>query len=88
MKLSLTKIRSGVRVTRTDLPGDKHTHFANEETAKNFIRLIRKGIKPDNSRFQESARRVLTDKEYSELKPEGERKQRYYNKSGMNRRVI
>ena len=64
MKLSLTKIRNGWRVTREYYPGDMHAHFCSEDAAKKFMHLMKRGIKPKNSWFLEAARRILTDEEY------------------------
>lgn len=80
MKLTLTKIRGGYRVTREYHPGDLHAHFNSEDAAKKFMYLMKKGIKPKKGWFLEAARRVLTTEEYEHLK--SETKQRYYNRGG------
>lgn len=89
MRFSIVQTKDGKhRVTRTDMPGDMHTHIDTEDTAKLFVKLLRCGILPDSVRLQESARRVTTEKEYSQLRPKGEKKQRYYNVGKKARRVI
>ena len=78
MTLIVRRVQDGFIVYRQGT--EKHSHFRSESAAKKFKRLIIKGIRPKSPYYIESARRLLTAKELSEL--HDEHKQKYINRGG------
>lgn len=60
--------KSRYLVKNPNLPYEKHAHFDDYKGALDFIDIVSKGILPSGRYFREAARRVLTDKAYSELR--------------------
>lgn len=77
--LKKIKVHSGWLVYRKGGSRKQHTHFYNETGAIAFIKLMKRGILPDSPYFAESARRVLTEKEFKELRKQ-KIKQKYVNR--------
>ena len=65
---------------------EQHTHLKSKGSCLTLIRLINQGILPKSSYLRESAKRLLTDKEYEKLN--NKTKQRYVNVNKGHRRVI
>ena len=63
---------------------EQHAHLTNLEACRRLIKLINLGLLPRNIWMQGSCRRLLNDDEYKRLKRP---KDRYYNKSGCNKRT-
>ncbi len=74
--LVVRKVHDGFIIYRKGT--EKHSHFRSKEAANKFKRLIVKGIRPKSPYYIESARRLLTPKELSEL--HDEHKQKYVNR--------
>ena len=47
-----------------------HSHFPRKETCYQLIKLLKKHIKPSNPYMLESARRLLSPKDFKNLKEE------------------
>lgn len=56
----------------------RHTHVRSEYGAACLLLFLREGIQPENEYLKESMRR---------LEDNAERKQKYYNKAGSNKRA-
>lgn len=63
---------------------EQHAHLRNISSAKGLINLLMHGLLPKSDYLKESARRLLTEEEYSNLKIP---KDKYYNKPKGLRRV-
>jgi len=61
----------------------QHAHCTTLNGCRQLIYYIHKGLLPKSVYLQGSCRRLLTEVEYAELRKP---KQRYYNKSGCNKR--
>lgn len=64
--LFVRKVKEGYIVVNK--VNGKHTHFKRKDVAYCFVRLMKKRILPNRPYLQESARRVLSRKEYRSLK--------------------
>jgi len=73
----------GYVVKRKDYPYEFHAHLTTLNGCRQLIYYINQGLLPRSTYLQGSARRLLNDTEYQQLKKP---KQRYYNKSGSNKR--
>jgi len=73
----------GYVVVRKGYPYCFHAHLTTLNGCRQLIYYIHKGLLPKSVYLQGSARRLLDDDEYQRLKKP---KQRYYNKSGCNKR--
>jgi hypothetical protein len=62
----------------------QHAHLTTMNGCRQLLYYIHKGLLPKSSYLQGSCRRLLTDAEYDGLKRP---KQKYYNKSGHNKRT-
>lgn len=62
---------------------EQHAHLSSLNGCRQLIYYINKGLLPKSSYLQGSCKRLLTEVEYAGLKKP---KQRYYNKSGCNKR--
>lgn len=74
----------GFVVSRKNKPREYHAHISTANGARTLINFINQGLLPRSVYLQGSARRLLTDEEYQRLKRP---KQKYYNKSGHNKRT-
>lgn len=61
-----------------------HSHFKNKKTANKCKCLINKGILPSQAYFVESAKRLLSEKEFIKLHSK-KKKDKYYN---VNKGII
>lgn len=77
--LKRIEVHNGWIVYRVGGTRKQHTHFYNKKAAGAFLKLMKKGILPNNHYFLESARRVLTEKEFKQLRKE-RKKQKFINK--------
>ncbi len=75
MRLYIKKVRDGYIVCRCG--SNKHSHFKSEHGAKDFLKFMKKGLLPKSPYFIESAKRVLTEKEFNKLRTKT--KQTYHN---------
>ena len=57
---------------------ERHSHFRSKYAASTLKKLLIKGIRPKSLYYIESAKRLLTEKELSEL--HDEHKQKYVNR--------
>ena len=73
----------GYVVKRKDYPYEFHAHLTTLNGCRQLIYYIKQGLLPKSAYLQGSCRRLLTEVEYAGLKRP---KQRYYNKSGCNKR--
>jgi hypothetical protein len=71
-------------VARKGYPHEYHAHIKTMNGCRQLLYYIKKGLLPKSVYLQGSCRRLLTDKEYDELKRP---KDKYYNKSGHNKRT-
>jgi hypothetical protein len=70
---------NGYVVIRVGYPYDFHSHCDKMAGAQQILRLIDKGLEPNQPWMQEAVRRLLTEEEYSKLK---KRKEKYINGGG------
>ena len=75
MSLHFKEVKDGYIVYRKG--SEKHTHFSSKHGARKFLYLMNKGLLPNSPYFVESARRVLTEDEFNNLKVK--HKQKYHN---------
>ena len=69
MNLRYKKIQKGYIVYRVDGEYRQHSHFASKSGAMKLIELINLRHKmPKNSYFVTAAKRILTDKEFKDLR--------------------
>ena len=66
----------GYVVIRVGYPYEYHSHCDKMAGAQQILRLIDKGLEPNQLWMQEAVRRLLTEEEYSKLK---KRKEKYVN---------
>lgn len=66
--IKLKKVRDGYILYNTKGGYEKHSHFRNKKSACKCRTLINKGIMPKQPYFIESARRLLSEKEFEQLK--------------------
>jgi hypothetical protein len=66
MCLKIKKVKDGWIVYNPAKP-KAHTHFKNKESCYFLIKLIKQGVMPNNPYLQESAKRLLTKKEFRRL---------------------
>lgn len=71
----------GYVIIRVGWPYEFHSHCAKMAGAQQIMRLIEKGLEPNQPWMQEAVRRILTPEEYGKLK---KCKEKYVNSS--NRR--
>ena len=76
IKLSIIKQHGSYIVSRVDGEYPMHAHISTMNGCRLLIRFIHTNRLPTSKYLQGSARRLLTDEEYSQLKPS---KQRYCN---------
>ena len=76
IKLEIVKQHGGYIVSRVDGEYSQHAHVSTMNGCQLLIRFIRQNRLPTSTYLQGSARRLLTDEEYSQLRP---KKQRYHN---------
>jgi hypothetical protein len=74
----------GYVVVRKDGEYSMHAHISTMNGCRQLLYYIHKGLLPKSSYLQGSCRRLLTEVEYAGLKRP---KQKYYNKSGHNKRT-
>jgi len=74
----------GYVVVRNGYPREFHAHLTTMNGCRQLLYYIHKGLLPKSSYLQGSCRRLLTSAEYDGLKRP---KQKYYNKSGCNKRT-
>lgn len=74
----------GYVVVRKHGAYEQHAHISTLNGCRQLIYYIHKGLLPKSSYLQGSCRRLLTYDEYNGLKRP---KDRYYNKSGSNKRT-
>ncbi len=77
------KVENGFIVKRRNSTYEQHAHFRSHSSAKNFARTMYNGIMPTSKWFKSSARRLLTEDEYKEL-----RKCKCRNKPKVRKRMI
>lgn len=65
--LKLKKVRNGWIIFNDSGGYDKHSHFSNKKSAECCLALLKKGIMPEQPYFKESAKRLLSCKEYNNL---------------------
>lgn len=70
---------NGYVVIRVGYPYEYHSHCDKMAGAQQILRLIEKGLEPNQPWMQEAVRRLLTVEEYGRLK---KRKEKYVNKGG------
>lgn len=70
---------NGYVVIRVGYPYEFHSHCDKMAGALQILRLIDKGLEPNQPWMQEAVRRLLTEDEYSKLK---KRKEKYINGGG------
>ena len=75
MSLHFKEVKDGYIVYKKGT--EKHTHFKNKHGARKFLYLMNNRLMPESPYFVESARRVLTEDEFKNLKVR--RKQKYCN---------
>lgn len=56
----------------------QHSHFKHKDGCDKLLQFILKQVRPRNEYFVKAAQRILTDKEYRELRPID--KQKYINR--------
>ena len=76
IKLEIVKQHGGYIVSRIDGEYSQHAHISSVNGCQLLIRFIRQNRLPTSTYLQGSARRLLTEDEYSQLRP---KKQRYHN---------
>lgn len=73
-QLKVLRYRNTYLVVRIDKGlHSQHGHFKSYHGAKEFVSLIESGYLPYSAYYRECARRLLTEKEYAELKTHKER---------------
>lgn len=82
--LILKDSNRGYIVKRKGGEYEQHAHLTTLNGCRQLIYYIHKGLLPKSSYLQGSCRRLLTDDEYQRLKRP---KDKYYNKSGCNKRA-
>ena len=75
--LGYKKVQKGHLIYRHNGTREQHTHFTTKTAAYRFLNLMNKGLLPKSPYFIESAKRVLTEREFKNLKVNV--KQKYYN---------
>ena len=80
IKLNIIKKHGSYIVRRIDGGYNQHAHINKYSTCKLLIKLIHTNKLPTSEYLQGSCRRLLTDEEYSRLRPK--KKQQYVNKGG------
>ena len=87
MHLSYKKVKEGWIVTRKLDNKELHSHLNSKGGCLTLIRLIKQNKMPKSDYLKESARRLLTSKEYEKLSTRT--KQKYVNVNrGIKRRAI
>jgi hypothetical protein len=76
IKFDIAKQHGSYIVRRVDGEYKQHAHISTMNGCRLLIRFIRQNRLPTSTYLQGSARRLLTEDEYSQLRP---RKQRYHN---------
>ena len=76
IKLSIIKQHGSYIVRRVDGEYKQHAHISSMSGCQLLIRFIRQNRLPTSKYLQGSCRRLLTEEEYSQLRP---KKQRYHN---------
>jgi len=76
IKLSIIKQHGSYIVRRVDGEYKQHAHISSMSGCRLLIRFIRQNRLPTSKYLQGSCRRLLTEEEYSQLRP---KKQRYHN---------
>ena len=73
----IKKTSHGYVVVNTDGSYENHSHFTNLKGAQRCILLIKKKILPNDEWWREALRRLLTEEEFAELRPNN--RNEYYN---------
>lgn len=76
IELEIKKNSRGFILIRADGEYSQHAHIKSINTCRTLISLINKNKLPTSKYLQGSCRRLLTEEEYSQLRPS---KQMYYN---------
>ena len=76
IKLDIIRQHGGYIVSRVDGEHSQHAHISTMNGCQLLIRFIHTNRLPTSAYLQGSARRLLTDDEYKQLRP---KKQRYVN---------
>lgn len=80
IKFNIIKKHGSYIVRRIDGGYSQHAHINKYSTCKLLIKLIHANKLPTSTYLQGSCKRLLTDEEYSRLRPK--KKQQYVNKGG------
>lgn len=73
--LKIKKVSCGGYIVYNETRGT-HSHFGRYKQAVHVIKMIQKGILPNNGYYRESCKRLLSGKEYNRLRSN---KQKYRN---------
>ena len=76
-KFQILKVRDGWIVKRTRGTYKQHAHFRDKKGCKKLLNFIKENKIPYDSYYKNCCKRILTQKEYKELR---QSKTRYYNK--------
>jgi len=76
--IKIKKVKRGWILYNSSGGYEHHSHFRNKKSANKCKCLLNKGILPSQPYFQESARRLFSDKEYKQLERKHQ-KEKYIN---------